>query len=363
MIWFTVLHTYQSSNLAQLGEEHGIHLVGDDQISLRKVREFCKTVGASVSIRRSPYKIFIGTNAKVERVLKRHVYADRDLEANCLFAGLPPVYSYFFSLPSGGFLFEPSEVGALRAWLGHLDDAAGQAEGAQQAVAPLAAGERAAVAEATQRAGDALDLLAPAVGGGEALGDGGEGAVFVDEVVEVGAPGGLSRILSARRHGTIGIPEAARAEEWRASRGVRSRAAAPEEDTVMQKTLIIGDIHGCHAELLELLAKAGIGDEDLVVSVGDLVDRGPEPGEVVDWFRARENSVVICGNHERKHVRGVLSYSQQITRLQIGARYEEQVRWMAGLPYHWEREDVRVFDELGKTRRKAAWPGTAAPGG
>ena len=110
----------------------------------------------------------------------------------------------------------------------------------------------------------------------------------------------------------------------------------------MQKTLIIGDIHGCHAELLELLAKAGIGDEDLVVSVGDLVDRGPEPGEVVDWFRARENSVVICGNHERKHVRGVLSYSQQITRLQIGARYEEQVRWMAGLPYHWEREDVRV---------------------
>jgi hypothetical protein len=88
--------------------------------------------------------------------------------------------------------------------------------------------------------------------------------------------------------------------------------------------------------------RRAIGAEDLVVSVGDLVDRGPEPGEVVDWFRARENSVVICGNHERKHVRGVLSYSQQITKLQIGARYEEQVRWMAGLPYHWEREDVRV---------------------
>lgn len=110
----------------------------------------------------------------------------------------------------------------------------------------------------------------------------------------------------------------------------------------MRNTLIIGDIHGCHAELLDLLEKAAIGAEDLVVSVGDLVDRGPEPGEVVDWFRARENSVVICGNHERKHVRGVLSYSQQITKLQIGARYEEQVRWMAGLPYHWEREDVRV---------------------
>jgi serine/threonine protein phosphatase 1 len=52
--------------------------------------------------------------------------------------------------------------------------------------------------------------------------------------------------------------------------------------------------------------------------------------------------VVLCGNHERKHVRGVLSYSQQVTKLQLGARYEEDVRWMATLPYHWEREDVRV---------------------
>lgn len=108
------------------------------------------------------------------------------------------------------------------------------------------------------------------------------------------------------------------------------------------QTLIIGDIHGCYTELLDLLAAAGIGDEDLVVSVGDLVDRGPDPGAVLDFFQKRENSVVICGNHERKHIRGVLSYSQQVTKQQLGDRYEEHVRWMAGLPYHWEREDVRV---------------------
>lgn len=107
-------------------------------------------------------------------------------------------------------------------------------------------------------------------------------------------------------------------------------------------TLIIGDIHGCHAELLDLLDRAAIGDDDLVVSVGDLVDRGPEPGAVVDFFRARERSVVLCGNHERKHVRGVLSYSQQVTKCQLGDRYDDRVQWMAGLPYHWERDDVRV---------------------
>ncbi len=110
----------------------------------------------------------------------------------------------------------------------------------------------------------------------------------------------------------------------------------------MHKTLIIGDIHGCHAELLDLLDLAAIGDDDLVVSVGDLVDRGPDPGAVLDYFRTRTNSLAICGNHERKHVRGVLSYSQQVTKLQLGARYDDHVQWMASLPYHWEREDVRV---------------------
>ena len=75
------------------------------------------------------------------------------------------------------------------------------------------------------------------------------------------------------------------------------------------QTLIIGDIHGCHAELLDLLDLAAIGADDLVVSVGDLVDRGPDPGLVVDLFRTRPSSLALMGNHERKHVRGVLSYS------------------------------------------------------
>jgi serine/threonine protein phosphatase 1 len=107
-------------------------------------------------------------------------------------------------------------------------------------------------------------------------------------------------------------------------------------------TLIIGDIHGCHAELLDLLDRAGVGADDLVVSVGDLVDRGPEPGAVLDFFRTRAASVVLCGNHERKHARGVLSYSQQVTQAQLGERYDDHVKWMSDLPYHWERDDVRV---------------------
>jgi len=108
------------------------------------------------------------------------------------------------------------------------------------------------------------------------------------------------------------------------------------------RTLIIGDIHGCYDELLELFDVAALADGDTVVSVGDVVDRGPKPAEVVAWFRARPGALVLMGNHERKHVRQVFSYSQEITRLQLGEGYAESVEWMRGLPYFYETPEVRV---------------------
>lgn len=44
----------------------------------------------------------------------------------------------------------------------------------------------------------------------------------------------------------------------------------------MQKTLIIGDIHGCYYELQTLLDKAGLGDGDAIIGIGDRVVRGPK---------------------------------------------------------------------------------------
>ncbi|WP_283136727.1 metallophosphoesterase [Rhizohabitans arisaemae] len=108
------------------------------------------------------------------------------------------------------------------------------------------------------------------------------------------------------------------------------------------RTVIVGDIHGCYDELLELLEKVELRPDDLLIGVGDLVDRGPAPGEVVGLFRERPNSVAVMGNHERKHVRGIFSYAQEITRLQLGDRYAETVDWMRTLPYHFENEHVRV---------------------
>jgi serine/threonine protein phosphatase 1 len=108
------------------------------------------------------------------------------------------------------------------------------------------------------------------------------------------------------------------------------------------RTIIVGDIHGCYTELVELLDQIGAQPDDLLISVGDLVDRGPAPGEVVRLFRERPNSVALAGNHERKHVRGIFSYAQEITRLQLADEYADTVDWMRTLPYYFENDDVRV---------------------
>lgn len=61
------------------------------------------------------------------------------------------------------------------------------------------------------------------------------------------------------------------------------------------KTLIIGDIHGCLDKLEALIAKAGTVDE--IISVGDLIDRGPDSMEVIKY--CLKNNIKVCkGNHE-----------------------------------------------------------------
>jgi Icc-related predicted phosphoesterase len=50
------------------------------------------------------------------------------------------------------------------------------------------------------------------------------------------------------------------------------------------RTIVVGDIHGCYDELMKLLKKAKFKQSDRVVSVGDLVSKGPKVREVLDLF-------------------------------------------------------------------------------
>ena len=65
----------------------------------------------------------------------------------------------------------------------------------------------------------------------------------------------------------------------------------------MQRTIIVGDVHGCFEELQLLLQKCGYARGDRVVLAGDLVAKGPNSQAVVQF--ARENGLLaVLGNHD-----------------------------------------------------------------
>ena len=93
----------------------------------------------------------------------------------------------------------------------------------------------------------------------------------------------------------------------------------------MGRTLFVGDVHGCHAELVQLLELARLGPADRLVLVGDLVARGPESGKVVELARAR-GALRVKGNHEARLLqwrRGdtrPLSAAHQLAADQLGPK-------------------------------------------
>lgn len=109
------------------------------------------------------------------------------------------------------------------------------------------------------------------------------------------------------------------------------------------RKFIIGDIHGCYDELIELTEKIGLTDNDMLISLGDIVDRGNKSKEVYEYFLHRPNSKVLIGNHERKHQNGILSYAQEIVKVQFGNGYEEFLKWVNSLEYYYETEEAIII--------------------
>jgi serine/threonine protein phosphatase 1 len=67
----------------------------------------------------------------------------------------------------------------------------------------------------------------------------------------------------------------------------------------MPRSFIIGDIHGNYKPMMELFHKVSLDyNNDLLISLGDLVDRGPEPVRVVDELMKIRHFIFILGNHD-----------------------------------------------------------------
>jgi protein phosphatase len=122
---------------------------------------------------------------------------------------------------------------------------------------------------------------------------------------------------------------------------------------------VIGDVHGCRAELEELLDTLGyVVDRDhhghavnarhparwRAVFVGDLVDRGPDtPGvlRLVMGMVETGNALCVCGNHEQKLVRALRGRNVKISH-----GLAESLQQLAAQPEEFRRRAQKFCADL-----------------
>jgi len=73
-------------------------------------------------------------------------------------------------------------------------------------------------------------------------------------------------------------------------------------ETDYNRVIVIGDIHGYLSPLIKMIKIIDINDKDLVVFIGDYIDRGPESKDVVQKLIELKflykNIIFLKGNHE-----------------------------------------------------------------
>jgi diadenosine tetraphosphatase ApaH/serine/threonine PP2A family protein phosphatase len=63
--------------------------------------------------------------------------------------------------------------------------------------------------------------------------------------------------------------------------------------------LVVGDLHGCYDELVELVGRVRLAESDRLVCVGDLVTKGRKSREVLELFMRDARYSSVLGNHDR----------------------------------------------------------------
>lgn len=116
---------------------------------------------------------------------------------------------------------------------------------------------------------------------------------------------------------------------------------------------VISDIHGNYEEFQKLLSAVGFNiKEDYLICLGDMIDRGPQSMEVVEWFRNANTEsggkvISLLGNHELmflSYLSGNLSHEDYCSKFVGGAStlssysnadeetLHEHMRFIAALP-------------------------------
>ena len=107
-----------------------------------------------------------------------------------------------------------------------------------------------------------------------------------------------------------------------------------------RRHIIVGDVHGCLDELQSLLKEREFNPaEDILISVGDIIDRGPKTKETIECLMGLPRFYAVLGNHDQKLIRFAEgknvkpSHGLQGTVDCLGDKIQEVAEWMRNFPF------------------------------
>lgn len=63
-------------------------------------------------------------------------------------------------------------------------------------------------------------------------------------------------------------------------------------------TYVMSDLHGMYDRFIAMLEKIDFSDSDELFIIGDIIDRGERPVDILEYVMDKPNITVLLGNHE-----------------------------------------------------------------
>lgn len=128
-----------------------------------------------------------------------------------------------------------------------------------------------------------------------------------------------------------------------------------------KRTIFIWDIHGCYTEFSLLVKKLEIQNHDSVYILGDMINKGPESFQVLEYIYKQLNFTAILWNHEvnfllykqgRRTPVSKASRNCWATLIKKLKDFPEIEKWLENLPLFIEKNNFICF-HWGKMPNKA----------
>ena len=118
----------------------------------------------------------------------------------------------------------------------------------------------------------------------------------------------------------------------------------------MSKIILFGDIHGCYEEWRELIEKINPDKKDLLISVGDLICKGPSSKKTLDFAMSLPNLQCVVGNHELHFLRAwkankldeLTKDYQQRALLEMEKDLNRYMKWIETWPFYLDLPECLV---------------------